>query len=118
MSATDTPPPDAAAPNQTGADAVLRQLADEGFSNQLIPVEGSGGSLLCTGCRSTTVASAFAVEQERRLEGASNPDEMLLVVAATCPACGAGGSVALAYGPEASPADSDVVAVLPDTSGD
>lgn len=110
-------PTDVAAANQTGASSVLRWLADQGFGTQLVPQDDSDGGLRCTGCGTTSPAAAFTVHSERRLEGTSDPDDMLLVVAATCPACGRGGSVALAYGPEASAADSDVVAALPEPTG-
>ena len=37
----------------------------------------------------------------RRLEGASDPDDMISVVAVTCPRCGTGGTLVLKYGPTA-----------------
>ena len=48
------------------------------------------------------------------MEGASDPDDMTLVVAARCPHCGAGGVVVLGYGPTASEADAAVLVRLPD----
>lgn len=53
----------------------------------------------------------------RRLEGASDPDDMLAVVAVQCPECGRRGTVTLGYGPAASPPDGDVLRALDDRRG-
>jgi hypothetical protein len=37
------------------------------------------------------------------LEGASDPDDMMTVIAARCPHCGVAGTLVLGYGPNASP---------------
>jgi hypothetical protein len=95
---------------------VLTHLAEEGYVDDLVPA-GEGGVLRCTRCGESSPAGAFRVERERRLEGASDPDDMVLVVAARCPACGAAGTVVLGYGPEASGADSDLVVALPRSEG-
>ncbi len=58
------------------------------------------GSLRCGSCDRTVAAAAVTVHSLRRLEGASDPDDMLAVVAVTCPHCGSGGVVTLNYGPE------------------
>jgi hypothetical protein len=50
----------------------------------------------------------------RRLEGASDPADMVAIVAVTCPRCGNQGTAVLAFGPAASAEDSDVLAVLRD----
>ena len=47
-----------------------------------------------------------------RLEGASDPADMSLVVPLDCPDCGARGVLVLRYGPEASMEEADVLAVL------
>ncbi len=41
-----------------------------------------------------------------RLEGASDPDDMLAIIALKCPSCSARGSLALNYGPTATTEDS------------
>ena len=46
------------------------------------------------------------------LEGASDPDDMILVIAASCPVCSTGGTVVLGYGPNASPEDADLIVAL------
>ena len=54
----------------------------------------------------------------RRLEGASDPAEMMAVVAITCPRCEARGVLVLGYGPAAAVEDSDVLRALDDQRGD
>ena len=68
---------------------------------------------LCGACRAASPAGAFGVGLQRRLEGASDPDDMQLVVGATCPACGAQGVLSLHYGPTAGEDDADVLVALP-----
>ena len=46
----------------------------------------------------------------RRLEGASDPDDMLAVVALECPVCSMKGTIVLHFGPEASAEELDVLA--------
>ena len=48
------------------------------------------------------------------MEGASDPDDMLALVAMTCPQCGARGTLVLAFGPMAPEADVDVLVRLED----
>lgn len=47
-----------------------------------------------------------------RAEGVSDPDDMLAVVAVTCPNCGTPGTVVLGYGPESSEDDAEVLLAL------
>jgi hypothetical protein len=54
----------------------------------------------------------------RRLEGESDPSDMMAIVALTCPACGARGTVVLGFGPMATQQDSDVLQSLRDHRGD
>ncbi len=94
---------------------VLRDLAASGFAGSYRPagepVEGQP-AVVCGACGRAAPAGDLAVVEQRRLEGASDPDDLVLAVAATCPACGAGGVIVLGYGPEASPEDADIVAAL------
>jgi hypothetical protein len=94
---------------------VLRDLASDGFGASYRParerVEGRA-AVVCGACGRSTPAADLEVVAERRMEGASEPDEMLLAVAAPCPACGAGGVIVLGYGPNASVEDSDIVVAL------
>ncbi|WP_421118686.1 hypothetical protein ACE2AJ_15150 [Aquihabitans daechungensis] len=94
---------------------VLRDLEDRGFAASYRPapdaVEGRA-AVRCGACGRSTPAEDLDVVAERRLEGASDPDDLVLVVAATCPACETGGVIVLGYGPEASVEDSDIVVAL------
>lgn len=92
--------------------SVLARLATEGWDQQIVP-GSEPASLRCGHCREVHSITAWTVDDERRLEGASDPADMVIVVAATCPACGHRGAIALGYGPEASAVDSDLVAALP-----
>lgn len=75
-----------------------------------------GGRVSCYTCEMPSPASSVPVASLRRLEGASDPDDMVAVVAMTCPACGAQGTAVLGYGPSASSSDSDVLQQLNDNS--
>lgn len=97
--------------DNTAEQAVLIALAEEGFTTELW--SKPGGRILCGACHTTSPASAFEVGMQRRLEGASDPADMQLVVGATCPSCGARGVLSLHYGPTAGEDDADVLVALP-----
>ncbi len=71
-----------------------------------------GGWLICFTCHTESQAADVDVEVLRRTEGASDPDDMLAVVALTCPQCGARATVVLGYGPEAAEDDAEVLLAL------
>jgi hypothetical protein len=100
----------AAPSDNTTLTAVLDELTEAGFAGSFVP--RAGGALLCTTCRETFQATELEPEQVRRLEGASDPDDEVVVIAAACPRCGAHGSMTLGYGPTASDDDAGVVADL------
>jgi hypothetical protein len=88
---------------------VLGALADEGFSGEFAAreVDGTGhGRIACSACHHVFAADAPVVDDLRRLEGASDPDDMLAVVALTCPNCATRGTLVLNYGPTATVEDS------------
>ena len=97
--------------DNTAEQAVLIGFAEKGFT---VPLWSKpGGKILCGSCRTTSPAASFTVEMQRRLEGASDPADMQLLVGATCPACGAKGVLSLHYGPTAGEDDADVLVALP-----
>lgn len=104
----DRPPSD-----NTTLTAVLDELAADGYDTSF--VARPGAELLCTACREERPVAGFRIDGLRRFEGASDPDAEVLLVSGTCPACGASGTIALGYGPEASEIDADLVASLPPT---
>ena len=90
---------------------VLRSLVGAGFASSFRPA-ASRIALVCGTCQAITDASNLGVASERRLEGASDPDDMVLVIAAICSICRTGGVIVLGYGPIASSEDSGIVAAL------
>ena len=88
-------------------------LADAGWAEQATPLEG--GSVRCETCGQAVAADELAVEAVERIEGASDPDDMAAVIAFECPHCSAHDVLVLKYGPQASAADSDVLAAIPTT---
>jgi hypothetical protein len=82
---------------------VLGSFDDAGYTAQFIVRDG--GILECASCRAQFSGSAARIDALRRLEGASDPDDMIVVVALVCPRCGAAGTVVLGYGPAASEED-------------
>ena len=96
--------------DNTPLTAILASLDGDGFGAQFVVREGA--QLECLACRTISPASSFVARRSRRLEGASDPDDMVHVVASTCPACNAGGTVVLTYGVNASPEDGDVSLAL------
>lgn len=91
---------------------VLAEFAAAGFGASFRP-GGRAGMITCSACRRDSDAASFAVGGLRRLEGASDPDEMVAVCALTCPFCGSGGSLVLGFGPIASVDDEAVLTRLP-----
>lgn len=97
---------------------VLDAAAAAGYEDQFVAVEGGG--IRCGACGAIVPAADLAVTRTDRLEGASDAADMLLVARTDCPGCGAGGTLVLGYGPNAS--DADVAALedldLPDGAAD
>ena len=77
---------------------VLDELGASGWTGQFVAREG--GAVRCTTCAAVLAARDLVVHRERRLEGASDPDDLSLVVATDCPVCGTAGTLVLSYGPE------------------
>ena len=91
--------------------AVIRELEHDGYTGQF--AARAGGQVRCFSCDREFAPERTTVETLRRLEGASDPDDMLAVLPVTCPNCSTRGTLVLAYGPEASMEDSEVLAALP-----
>jgi hypothetical protein len=75
------------------------------------------GRLRCDSCRVEFAAKEAVVTELRRLEGASDPDDMLAVVALRCPRCSTLGSLIVNYGPTATTDDAAALLALPDPIG-
>jgi hypothetical protein len=104
----------------TAADAtitdVLEGYAQGGFTSSFVVTDDA--ELECLECHTESPPDRVVMSSLRRLEGESDPADMVAVVALTCPACGARGTVVLGFGPMATPEDSDVLQGLRDHRGD
>lgn len=102
--------------DQTTLTDVLRSYSSGGFASSFVVTDDS--QLECVECATVSAPEDVAMSSLRRMEGASDPDDMVAVVALTCPACGAQGTVVLGFGPMATLQDSDVLKALRDDRGD
>lgn len=91
---------------------VIRRFEADGYTGQFAAVEG--GRLRCFTCHQDSDADEVPLDELRRMEGASDPDDMAAVAAVECPHCGTLGTVALKYGPDASPEEQEVLQQLED----
>jgi hypothetical protein len=102
----DNPPSDG-----TTLSAVLEEMETAGYGGQFS--SAPGGQIRCSVCHHLAPAEVVTAERWRRLEGASDPDDMLVVVGLICPECGHRGTLVLTYGPETTSDDSEVLTRLP-----
>jgi hypothetical protein len=91
---------------------VIRRLENEGYVGQM--AASDDGMIRCFTCRQDSPAADVHIQLLRRTEGASDPADMVVVAALICPRCGAKGTVALKYGPEASPEEVEALRLLDD----
>jgi len=91
---------------------VIRRLEKDGYVGQMAAIEG--GTVRCFTCHQDSLASDVHIQLLRRTEGASDPADMVVVAALICPRCGAKATVALKYGPDASPEEVEVLQLLDD----
>lgn len=82
---------------------VLAEAAEAGYSDQIVVADDGG--FRCTNCDTITPVASFDVEGFQRLEGASDPADMMIVVWGTCPVCNRGGVATIGYGPNATAGD-------------
>jgi peroxiredoxin len=85
----------------------IRGLEARGYHGQFIA--RAGGEIECVICKRTSAAEAMRCDLIYRLEGASDPSDMLAVGALRCARCGSHGTLVLNYGPEAGVYDDDVL---------
>lgn len=96
--------------DNTTLSSVVDSFAKEGFDGDFWTEPE--GRVRCDACDAVHPAGALYVYAQRRLEGASDPADMAVVVAAACPACSAKATLVLTYGPMADAVDTDVLAAL------
>ena len=95
---------------------VLAAYSDGGFDGSFSAVPAS--ELECHACGARFAAHEVDMSSLRRMEGASDPADMVAVVALTCPACRQRGTAVLGFGPAASAEDADVLGALRDRRSD
>jgi hypothetical protein len=86
---------------------VLDEMAAKGYSATMWVA--ADGKLRCEGCDAEIDPNTVPVHEYRRMEGASDPDDMLIVAAVECPPCGMKATIVLHYGPESSPEEMEVL---------
>ncbi len=94
----------------TGADTLVGLTARaEELGYEATATVVTKGRLRCSSCDEEFPASEYGLDYEHRLEGASDPADMALLLAGSCPRCGARSTVVLGFGPNASEEDADVL---------
>lgn len=104
-------PDDAASPIAPGGvTEAVELLRADGYDDS---IEVSVDGIWCAGCN--TFHSVDGVVQQRiyRFEGASNPDDLSIVVGLRCLICGRTGIVVSAYGPGAEPRLFEILNQIP-----
>jgi hypothetical protein len=95
---------------------VIRSYEDADFAGQFGVTEN--GLLQCFSCNGLSPPGEAALHSLRRMEGASDPADMLAVLAISCPRCSARGTVVVHYGPAAEPGEAAVLLALQDRRSD
>jgi ferredoxin len=91
---------------------ILAAFRDEGFTADFRA--RPGGIVECGVCHAPHPADTLELHHLERLEGDSDPAEMLAVCAVVCPACATKGTLVLTFGPESTREDDDVLTLLDD----
>jgi hypothetical protein len=91
---------------------LLDRYAADGYDTELMVTRE--GTIRCLACEHESDPANTDLDSMQRIEGASDPDDLQVIAALRCPNCGALGAVVIAYGPNASPEDADVLAALED----
>ena len=89
----------------------LAQLADAGYRSDFT---GRHGLVHCNRCDADHGAELVQVDHIYRYEGPSDPDEEAIVLALSCPVCGAKGTLVSGYGPSTDPDDIELIVALAD----
>ncbi|MGB3736595.1 MAG: hypothetical protein WA964_16665 [Ilumatobacter sp.] len=87
--------------------AVLAEFAEAGWGEN--HVVRAGGDIECGRCGETAAADRWTAQAQHRIEGASDPDALQLVVGLECPNCEARGAIVIGYGPNGSDEDGEIV---------
>ena len=93
-----------------GAAEAVELLRLEGYDDT---IEVSADGIWCGGCNQHHAVTGVVQERIYRFEGASNPDDMSIVVGLRCRICGRTGIVVSAFGPDADPRLFDILNQIP-----
>ena len=94
---------------------VLRAAEGKGFSGEFdVADDGDHDHVVCSHCSQASPAASFLRAWSHRLEGVSDPADLLHVSAITCPVCGADGVFVTPYGQSASDRQATVLRELPE----
>ena len=93
---------------------VMAGLAAEGYAAEFRITRDDPARLECLQGGHTFAPGEARLARIHRLEGASDPDEMLLVAALQCPVCNARGVATIVYGATADEGSASVLEQLPD----
>ena len=88
----------------------LREFESRGYVGQF--VIRPGGRIECRACGEAHRPKDVPLEAMRRLEGASDPADMVFVGALRCPGCDTIGTATINYGSQAQAADARVLREL------
>lgn len=89
---------------------VLDRFAGDGWTTN--HVARPDAVMKCGDCAQETSTTDLDVDALHRVEGASDPDDMQIVLGITCPRCSARGAVVVAYGPSAPETDAEFLVDL------
>ncbi|HEX2273137.1 MAG TPA: hypothetical protein VHG90_04595 [Acidimicrobiales bacterium] len=109
------PSADGGDPSDSTLAELVAQFELAGYTGQM--AARPGGRLRCFSCRTDSDAADVELVDLRRIEGASDPDDMLAVAALVCPSCGRRATVVLGYGPEATEDDAAALMQLQRSGG-
>lgn len=98
------------APQDDALHAVIEQMAGGHEQGQFQTVEGA--IIVCLTCRNRFGAESQNADDIARLEGASDPADMAMLVPVRCPHCSTAGTLVLRYGPEASAEEAELILAL------
>ena len=109
-------PPEPGSPSDyTTLVDILAEFAADGYVENFT-VTGDG-KIRCSCCGQIDEPEDMSMHALRRLEGASDPDDMVAALALSCPKCGAKGAVVVKYGPGSTEAELAVLNAVEDVRG-
>jgi hypothetical protein len=104
-------PPEAGAPSDyTTLVEILAEMAKDGFVENFTVTPD--GRVRCSCCGQIDDPADMSMMGLRRLEGASDPDDMVAALALVCRKCGAKGAVVVKYGPGSTEGELAVLAAV------